>query len=236
MSAGKRINQLLLLSGGLDSWIAWHYLDRPACAFININQRYLLKERNAIGALCERYETLEVLNIEGPDIGHSECQDGYIPYRNLYLVFAALPFSSRLAMGGVLGDSEDDNNPTFPNTVTQFLAHFGRNQKATLEGPLYSLTKGEAVSWYLRNVGDVESLMLTVSCYSPLPGPCGCCKSCFRRWVALEINDLTDNFAQSPWLAPVAEVQKERVRRGQFPEKRAAETILAFRKRGICIA
>lgn len=233
MTFNNGSKELLLLSGGMDSYITWHYLKKPDCAFVNVGQKYVDKEWAAVEHLRERHPDLNVVNVAGPNIGASEYSDGYIPYRNLYLIFSVLPISKNIVIGGVLGDSEDDNNPGFPGLVTDFLSNFGRNHKASLEGPLYAMTKAQAVSWYLDNVGDVSSLLSTISCYAPETGPCGRCKSCFRRWVALEVNGLTDRFRYDPWIGPVAEDQLNRVRRNEFQQDRQMETILAFRRKGI---
>ena len=83
------MKKILLYSGGMDSLIAWIYLDYPETLYVNLNHRYSQKELDCIEKLPPSphlYESNYGL--------HFEDGDAHIPGRNLLLgMYAA-------AMGG----------------------------------------------------------------------------------------------------------------------------------------
>ena len=72
-------------------------------------------------------------------------------------------------------------------TMQQLLTVEGYDVR--LASPLGSMTKADAVAWCVRN-GWTDVIVRTRSCYTPGMTSCGQCRSCFRRWIALEANDL----------------------------------------------
>jgi len=61
--------------------------------------------------------------------------------------------------------------------------------------PLKSFSKSEIVGEYLRKGFPQRGLIdISVSCYSGGSRPCGICRSCLRKYVAVTLNHVYWNF------------------------------------------
>ena len=89
--------------------------------------------------------------------------------------------------------------------------HWCESRTFKISAPYKNLTKTELIKLFLEKGGDSQMLLDSYSCYNGTD-PCGWCKPCFRKWVALKNNNINTNnyFNNKPYNAPwLNEVLKE---------------------------
>lgn len=176
----------LLFSGGLDSACAWLLLGRPEAVYVRTGARYEREEVRTAQWLLDDHLTV----LDGPDVGYLAEQDGHVPHRNLLLATTAAAHGYRhLALAAVAGEAS-------PDKTRRFLRHTSRALTTSeaspyrLSAPFLHLSKTALVRETLAAHPMMAPwLQESRSCYSAGPWPCRRCQACFRRWVALTLND-----------------------------------------------
>jgi 7-cyano-7-deazaguanine synthase in queuosine biosynthesis len=183
-------SDILLYSGGMDSYIAWHYLGKPRTLFVDLGHRYRVKEVRAIRDTIPDTEIIPSLFI-----GQYEEDDANIPMRNLLLVMCAVWEGANRVWLIVQKDemSIPDRSSIFLTTVGKFLGNLV-SRSVFVATPFAEMDKTDMVKWYMENVGDVDFLLRTVGCFDSGVGHCGNCGSCFRRYVALKNNGIDPGY------------------------------------------
>lgn len=191
------MNRVLLYSGGLDSLIAWYYLDKPEALYVDIGHRYRSKEVEAIKKLPIYYKTAY------SNWGMFEEDNAHIPGRNLIFgMYAAARGYDKIYLVAQKGEQNvPDRTSKFFEEMSKILSfHFERDIKFI--NPFPDMTKTEMVRWYIDNNLPINDLLTSISCYSKEPGHCGRCSSCFRKFVSLTVNEIkcrhifSDNIVQ----------------------------------------
>ena len=225
--------EILCFSGGVDSVIAWHYLDKPTALYSMLNHRYQEKEFECILRLKKVMKDLTVYFIDGPDMSKHEYGElAYISQRNLQLTLNASHYGNKIYVCGIKGDMVEDKTPE-AFRVMSFAMNF--IQKPTepqikIESPFWQMTKTDIIKWFLDNYPQdyVEKVLKTsVSCYdSRILLSCGECPSCFRKWIALESAGIKsfDWFTKDIRKWKGIEKYKDRIKKGYYDIKRSQET------------
>lgn len=227
----KKYDSILLFSGGMDSYIAWHYLNRPPVIFLNAKQSYWRKELDAVKNISKKYKDMKVIVDGSLDLSKWEEDDHYIPYRNVFFSMIASLYAKKVYLVGIKGDLVDDNNPKAARLMSGFYKNFNHNQEVVVTSPFYNMTKSEIVKWYIGKRLPIKNLLISRSCYAESSsGQCGRCSSCFRRWVALENNDVHENYDSPPWEWKEVKRYVVDIKKGKYDEDRAKETLAALKK------
>lgn len=180
---------VLCYSGGIDSLIGSHYLDRSDAlhtdVYFNLGSRYSAKEYKYA---CKAHQGV-TLDDSLAWLGITEVgEKAFIPYRNLYLAMtASIKYAPNVCICGLKDDVVEDKNEQVFLMWSRHLSEIGR-EDVKIFSPFWGMTKDEIVAWYLANGGSLKILEnLSVSCYNPIDSNyCGKCPSCFRKWVALK--------------------------------------------------
>jgi 7-cyano-7-deazaguanine synthase in queuosine biosynthesis len=176
---------ILLFSGGMDSFIAWHYLDKPQTLYIDLGTPYAQKEIKVVKELVPTTIIENCLDLKSRQIG-----DYFIPYRNLYFAMLANKYSNNIVMAGLKDDGIEDKNEAIFAEWSVMLSKMIKTE-VTVMSPFWQMTKEDIVKWYIDNVGDTETLRKTVSCYSEEDtNYCGRCRSCFKKWAPFWNNNI----------------------------------------------
>lgn len=187
------MNTLLLYSGGMDSFIAWHYLGQPSTLYVDLGHLY---RANEIGAIANTIP--ETKRIVCHTVGRYEKQDAEIPLRNLFLsMFAALEGAEKIWL--IVQKDEMtvlDRTEKFLYSSSDMLTQL-LGKSIIVDSPFKEMDKTEMVAWYLKNVGDIGALLLTVGCFYERMGHCGNCGACFRRFVAFKNNGISPGYVLS---------------------------------------
>lgn len=194
-----RRRRIQLFSGGLDSYILWHLLDKPEAVYVCYGHKYQHRELDTISALQKIEPELSVTVLDGPQVGSLERSDGHIPHRNLLLVTTAVATLDPeiVYIGALRGEASRDKSYRFLRRTTRLLS-FGE-QPVKVLSPSKRYTKTQLVKKFLKQFPNkVEQLAVTRSCYADSEIPCGRCVACFKRWVAMTNNDIEERYQVSP--------------------------------------
>jgi 7-cyano-7-deazaguanine synthase len=222
-----REHHIMLNSGGMDSLLVHHNVfrrniggsipgirtlfhseDTFVSVFADYDQSYSEKERLAARAIATAYGIPLVVATCAP-LALYEHISGIVPFRNAELLLAAAQegatgVTNVMYMGVLAHEVNSDKSRAFLRhmkgvlNVSHRAQYWTEGKRYTMRTPLRRMTKTEAVANYLATGGSKSLLLRTVSCYSPTELPCGRCASCFKRWVALINNDLTQDFLEDP--------------------------------------
>lgn len=223
--------EVLLFSGGLDSYVAWHYLDKPPVLFLDAKQSYVDKERTTVTHFANRHPEMQLEIDRTLDLSAWERANFYIPYRNVLFSMVGSLYAPQVHLIGIKGDSVNDNNPEATKRMSEFYNHFDPEAPITVSSPFYEMTKSQIVEWYIKQDLPVDDLVRTRSCYDKnVAGQCGRCGSCFRRWVAFENNGITEEYVSPPWQWQMVDQYIDDMRQGRYDEARTSETLSALSK------
>jgi 7-cyano-7-deazaguanine synthase in queuosine biosynthesis len=138
-------------------------------------------------------------------LGELEEADAFIPLRNALLVsLAAAKYPARnIYLGALRGEGSRDKSARFFRQMSDALS-FQLSREIVVQAPYRSLTKRRLVSLFLQREKDVRAIIAlksTRSCYSPKTSLfCGECRACFRRWVAMSLNGIQEEYRVQPVL------------------------------------
>jgi 7-cyano-7-deazaguanine synthase len=183
----SQYSKILLLSGGIDSFVAWHWFNKPQTLYFNLRSRYSEKEMRVVKRLDPSIIIDDSLNLGSREIGDK----AYIPFRNLLLAAQAVKYSDVVVIAGLKDDVVSDKNEAIFQDMSTILSKM-EGRSIQVISPFWQHTKEQVVKWFLTNGGTEQKILSTVSCYDPDPDVtyCGRCPSCFRKWVALRSNGI----------------------------------------------
>lgn len=179
---------ILLLSGGIDSFVAYHFLGEPRTIYFDMGTPYTEKEIKVVKTIDPNIIIDDSLKFLGAT---QTGEKAFIPHRNLYLAMRASSYDDKICIAGIKGDDVSDKTERafelFSHTLTEIS---GRD--VLVFSPFWNMTKDEIVSWYLKyRDNPIDLVHGTVSCYSQSDtNYCGECPSCFRKWVSLINNGI----------------------------------------------
>lgn len=182
--------KVLLFSGGIDSFAAWHYFQKPPTVYFNVKSRYSQRELAAVKALIPSTIIDNSLDLSDREVG----KNAYIPFRNLLLACQAVKYSDHIVIAGLQDDMVSDKNEYIFSRFGSLLSEV-EGRTIVVTSPFWDKTKEEVVRWYLQSGESKEELLKTFSCYAPYVSgkqSCGKCPACFRKWVALKRNSIDD--------------------------------------------
>jgi 7-cyano-7-deazaguanine synthase len=177
---------ILLFSGGIDSFVAYHYLGRPQTVYFDLGTPYTQKEIKVIQELIPETIIDNSLNLGSRQIG----EKAYVPFRNLYLAMLAVKYDDTIVIAGVKDDDVSDKNEPIFEKFSELLSEL-EGREINVISPFWGMTKEDVVEWYLENHPNDDLLLKTVSCYSKEDtNYCGMCPSCLRKYFALRANNI----------------------------------------------
>ena len=244
-------NSVVLVSGGLDSFISWFLFRSHKCkphkqsvvpddntgvnVFVDIGQKYIEKERTAARNLKSNIDDFDLIEHKGSQIGQFELEpSGIIPSRNAELILSGSQYGNTIYMGVLKDEINSDKSSEFMQSMEDVLNISNKKQywtegtKFKIETPTIHYNKTELVKMYLEHGGLVENLNLTVSCYSDSAVHCGSCPSCFKRYIAFKNNDIPFETANDPvgWARSNGIIEK--CKDGTYAQSRSKEILTAL--------
>ena len=195
-------NSVLLLSGGLDSFIQWRLLGMPQAIHFLIGNRAEYKELEMIKKISDDFDA--DIHMVKLDLAKFEFDNGYIPFRNLLFIVIASLYSPNVVLCQV-SEWAPDKNIQFYKKTEKLLAEIGRgsfqgiNIKPRIYAPFHRYTKTNLVSEYIKKYSADELFRYTVSCYSNNKLlPCGKCSACITRYIAMTNNGIHEDYEHVP--------------------------------------
>ena len=188
--------RILMFSSGMDSLMMkelYGYSDEE-CLFINMGTKENIQEKKLIDTYFPlvRQISLPLVQFELPN--------KIIPFRNQILCYIAAQIGSEIGFAFTAGDTTRDKDFVFKAQMEGSLNYFcGIESKSPLPGQVYELfipfkhfTKTEILRLYIDQKNDIDLILhKSVSCYEGTKKPCGKCRSCLRKFVALVLNNVS---------------------------------------------
>ena len=191
-------SRVLLFSSGIDSLIAWHFVNKPKCLHITGHSRYSESELDAIERFRSIHPEMEIQVIGGLEwLRDYEQLDATLPGRNGLFALIASYHGDAVYLVAQRGEQDlPDRSPSFFAQTSNYLSVLhGRTVEVSPVFP--TMTKQDMVSWYLEKGLPTSELLSTYSCFSVSQFRCGQCSACARTAVALEYSGvLPDDFFQ----------------------------------------
>jgi 7-cyano-7-deazaguanine synthase in queuosine biosynthesis len=201
-------NCVMLLSGGLDSFIIWRLLGQPKAVYFAIGHK---AEENELEKLLQIDKTFShnsgniLVDSSLKWLGKYELPSGYIPYRNLLFIMRASFYSPNIVIAQTL-EYAPDKNKSFYRKVERLLKKIttGKFQEITpqnvkIYAPFSEFTKTELVEAYIEKYKNLDDLSeFTISCYSGKDINCGKCSACFHRYVSMMNNGILERYEVEP--------------------------------------
>lgn len=230
--------EVLLASGGVDSTIAFFYLQKPQPIYFKLGHRYQRKEMRCLINLSKIIKGFNVKFIEDLKLGKFEYgENAYIPHRNLLLALMASNFGNKIYLVGIKGDRVPDKSPE-AYEVMSFAINFIQKPdepRVKVVSPFWSMTKVDIIKWFINEYGKdyaQKVLQTSVSCYDEKTlKSCGKCASCFRKSVAMAYCGLNINFFENDitkWQGVRGYIK--RLKEGIYDPIRTKQTIKVLKK------
>ena len=216
----KRKKLAICYSGGMDSYIAYHYAIKELdyepedilCLTFNLGHNYNQKEIDARRTQGIPHVELDLPIINQELFGNAVDKDNYIiPGRNLMFATIAAGFAERVWIIGVKFENHYlmyDKNEAFFRTASLACTQ-AIGAPTVVESPFMNWTKTQMIEWALEH-GLKEGLSQTVSCYHDTHKRCGNCGLCWKRAIAMymaggeEVLDELQEYEVYPFTSDVA--------------------------------
>lgn len=203
----------VLVSGGLDSFVAYHSAVREVgkenvfAIHVDLGQPYAEKERTAI-----EKSNIKCINVEckilGTVLPELKDEDWIIPGRNLLLVCLAsmkapIVYLSALGTETTYESRSHDKSERFYEDISKVLTYvmdYEYKSDVIVRTPFESMSKTTMIEYALKVLNlTKEQLCSTSSCYDSTRYFCGKCVACFNRWVAMSNNGIQEPYENDPW-------------------------------------
>lgn len=183
----------------------WWLLGGPTPVYYPLRHRYQEVELEVLERLERAVPGFSPVIRDPLPLRHLERPDAHIDYRNLLLVsFEAANGASTVYLGAVKGESSRDKSRRFLRDASRLLTYLEKRRVRVL-APGRRYTKAKLFRVFLRSCPDGERwLRITRSCYALAAYDervvgCGECMACFRRWVAMSLNGVEEDYLSPPW-------------------------------------
>ncbi len=229
------MKKCILVSGGVDSFIGWHYLGKPDPIYVNVGNTAAKVESDIVDVLYGKIRELSM-----PFLGKFEKPDFDIPGRNLYLAMVAanLGYDEIALIVQKDETSIPDRKKVFFEEASKLLSEV-YELKIVIDTPFWDMDKEEMVRWYLSNRSDLTSLLYTFACYQPVLNEeikdiemwehCGNCGACFRRFVAFTLNGLVEPWYKKVFASDTCKMYKQRCLDNYYSPERCEKTLRAIK-------
>ena len=190
---------VLLFSGGMDSLIFDKLLNPDILLYIPSGSKYKEIESKKIKELCSKgiIDENKLVILDGVlDLGRFERDDMIVPQRNAFLIMLAAMYGETIYLASISGDRSSDKCPEFFEKMEILLNQMWEAQHWTEErtfkilDPYKNTTKSQLVKMYIEKGYNPNDILESYSCYEGEEQPCGICKPCVRKYIALENNNI----------------------------------------------
>ena len=124
---------------------------------------------------------------------------------NLFFISIATYYGDVIGLGALFGEVNGDKSIEFKKGLESVLlkcyekSYWSEGRNIHIEYPVAEYTKAELISKYIASGGNIDSLLLTWSCYDDKDLPCGICANCIKRYIALTLNGLSEKTLHDPF-------------------------------------
>lgn len=245
---GKKV---LLYSGGMDCFCINQLEEPDVLLYIDNKSNYSEDEKAFLRARQEEGYFKNLVFVEDfINMSKLERTDYIIPSRNAYFIMLAAEYGDEIILGATSGDRSTDKDYTFAGMMTGLLNHIydkshwvgDRARHINVNFKYKDCTKQELILktvekyqekynlslFRAKEVVAEDLFRLSTSCYDFVNGkPCGVCKPCTRKWLAILGAlgvDTGDKFNTNPRDYFTPEIIDEWIARESGPNNRGPES------------
>ena len=195
-------DSILLMSGGLDSFVQWRLLGQPKMVYFAIGHKAQDRELNMLQHIYDKFGG-EMNISHSLTLGRWEQNNGYIPFRNLLFLIQATNYSQNIVICQI-AEWAPDKNKSFYRKTEKLLKSCGTGtfQKIYTHPKIYApfsgYTKTQLVHEYIKRYPASDLTNYTTSCYSGHVLNCGECHACMSRHIAMTNNGIYEEYEHIP--------------------------------------
>lgn len=200
-------NIALMISWWLDSYIMYFYAKKngfnPIPIWVDLWQPYAQKEFEAIQKF-DFYSEIQILDIKDySKIMNITLDNHIIPWRNLLLWMVWANYWEEVWIGALDWEQNwknQDKSYEFFKQATEILSYNFKmiRERTELKTPFFHFSKATLIEWALKNWITEEQLKNTSTCYDKKEKNCWICLTCFKRFIAMELNWITEEYVVNP--------------------------------------
>lgn len=182
------MEQIILLSGGMDSLISYRlFYPNAHPVFVQTGSRYQELDYVRARAQAPHLTTLAMPKLR-------ELPDGVVPHRNaaMLAVVANATGAKEIIVSAPRGEMIWDQQPAFHRAISKALGG------VRITNALGALTKTQAVQAWRADGMSTLGLLHSRSCYGTGVYHCGNCAACVKRWIALSNNGIHEFYENNP--------------------------------------
>lgn len=220
--------KVLLFSGGLDSYIT---------------SKIWMPDILLYCALGHKYQNAEIKNIEKTGLnvvidtrlflGDKEMDNAIIPLRNLMMINIASYYGESIGLGVLRDEINPDKSLQFREQATAILntcyakSYWSDGTEYKVVYPIIQYDKAQLIEYFINHVGTKQELINnTRSCYQQTKKHCGHCSACIKRYVAMRLNNITEDYENDPHSSPYLNEMRRRL--SSFSETRYKQVVSVF--------
>ena len=182
--------KVLLYSGGMDSFIISKLENYDVLLYLDIGSRYSQVEKEWL--IRQNLKNLVIDN--RLQLGDVELPDGIVPMRNFFFAMIGTFYGDYITLGATSGDRIQDKSKLFAIKTSTILSELHApfhwipdGRKIDFNVAFKDFSKVQLIHDYLDKGFSFEDLLTkSFTCYAPIHDkPCGICKACARKWIAL---------------------------------------------------
>lgn len=181
------MSSVMLYSGGMDCLIASRLHPADKYLFIDYQGNYT----DIDFEYAKKTAPSQMLIDTTTNLGSMEDEHGIIEQRNLNFITIAARYGDEIMFSSPRGEHYYDQKKWF-----YFCA--GLAAKRKISNPIGNKTKAQLVKEFLEAGHDVELLKKSRSCYSNEDVQCGKCSACLKRYVAMTLNGIEEEYQNNP--------------------------------------
>lgn len=183
------MSEILCMSGGLDSVIAWYYLGKPPVVYFDTGLPFCEKELAAVRSIVGGNFIID------KSLNFSNEKEIHIPHRNLLFASRASNYADIVYMAGLKDDMVEDKTLEAFEDMSCVISKIGK-KTVTVRSPFWDMTKTDICKWFKGANDNAEQILryLSVSCYAGSSEPCYECESCFRKACAMHNAGMKSRF------------------------------------------
>ncbi len=216
--------RVLMFSGGLDSFILkeLYGFKEEECLFVHMGTQENEIEKEFLHKFFPSVQKTSL------PISSYELDNKIIPYRNHYLALIGAQYATSIFFAFTSGDTTKDKDYVFKSQMEGVMNYFAQSiDKVRIPGPyeimipFKQLTKTQIVQKYIESGHPpIELLTKSYSCYAGQNISCGQCRSCLRKFIALQLNHINcaGYFFEIPARKKLIEFLKESEQKNRHEE------------------
>jgi len=241
----KRKKLAIGMSGGMDSYLAYHYAIKEykykpseiMLFYFDLGHPYAKKEIKVLKSLKLPVKIIH-LDLIRKEFGNVPTEKKYIiPARNMIFATIMAGFAEKIWIVGMKYENHYlmyDKNDAFFNLSSIALTQ-AVGSKTIVESPFSALTKTDTLKWAKDK--QIKGIEKTTSCYHATKLRCGVCSLCFKRYIAMKANGLSESYSSDPTKSYEAKrlirAYKEALRKKDFTHYQKERILETFEVLGI---